>query len=234
MCFAIQAAISLVVGFRLRKTVSDKMVLRSYWKCRLKSSCFPAPRWIRPGLAALFWFCVTQLVCGAGALEEAKFVIHKDAEFDMTYNDTVTSENQTIYAFNHTISRNKVSFLLYILEYGVQVMIWWFNCFLVPFFDFQTEGVRVTVDVLQQYLESPILFVIRQKQAVMSFQVPLILRGLWVILTFLSLFNVNSKMICFHQNKNDLKTVHSLRTSTLFTEIISVNNYVFRSYDRTL
>ncbi|XP_032446682.1 SID1 transmembrane family member 2 isoform X2 [Xiphophorus hellerii] len=149
MCFAIQAAISLVVGFRLRKTVSDKMVLRSYWKCRLKSSCFPAPRWIRPGLAALFWFCVTQLVCGAGALEEAKFVIHKDAEFDMTYNDTVTSENQTIYAFNHTISRNK------------------------------TEGVRVTVDVLQQYLESPILFVIRQKQAVMSFQVPLILRGLY-------------------------------------------------------
>uniref|UniRef100_M3ZL05 SID1 transmembrane family member 2 n=1 Tax=Xiphophorus maculatus TaxID=8083 RepID=M3ZL05_XIPMA len=125
------------------------MVLRSYWKCRLKSSCFPAPRWIRPGLAALFWFCVTQLVCGAGALEEAKFVIHKDAEFDMTYNDTVTSENQTIYAFNHTISRNK------------------------------TEGVRVTVDVLQQYLESPILFVIRQKQAVMSFQVPLILRGLY-------------------------------------------------------
>ncbi|XP_008424293.1 SID1 transmembrane family member 2 isoform X1 [Poecilia reticulata] len=125
------------------------MVLRSYWKCRLKSSCFPAPRWIRPGLAALFWFCVTQLVCGAGALGEAKFVIQKDAEFDVTYNDTVKSDNQTIYAFNHTISRNK------------------------------TEGVRVTVDVMQQHLESPILFVIRQKQAVMSFQVPLILRGLY-------------------------------------------------------
>ncbi|XP_054883945.1 SID1 transmembrane family member 2 isoform X3 [Poeciliopsis prolifica] len=125
------------------------MVLRSYWKCRLKSSCFPAPRWIRPGLAALFWFCVTQLVCGAGALGEVKFVIQKDAEFDVTYNDTVISENQTMYSFNHTISRNK------------------------------TEGVRVTVDVLQQHLESPILFVIRQKQAVMSFQVPLILRGLY-------------------------------------------------------
>ncbi|XP_007576023.1 SID1 transmembrane family member 2 isoform X2 [Poecilia formosa] len=125
------------------------MVLRSYWKCRLKSSCFPAPRWIRPGLAALFWFCVTQLVCGAGALGENKFVRQKNAEFDVTYNDTVKSYNQTIYAFNHTISRNK------------------------------TEGVRVTVDVMQQHLESPILFVIRQKQAVMSFQVPLILRGLY-------------------------------------------------------
>uniref|UniRef100_A0A8C5G101 SID1 transmembrane family member 2 n=1 Tax=Gouania willdenowi TaxID=441366 RepID=A0A8C5G101_GOUWI len=76
-------------------------------------------------------------------------VVQKDAEFDVTYNDTVTSENQTIYAFNHTISRNK------------------------------TEGVRVTVDVLSQNLKSPILFVVRQQQAVLSFQVPLILRGLY-------------------------------------------------------
>lgn len=43
----------------------------------------------------------------------------------------------------------------------------------------QTEGVRVTVDVLSEGAESsPILFVVRQKQAVLSFQVPLILRGL--------------------------------------------------------
>lgn len=42
----------------------------------------------------------------------------------------------------------------------------------------QTEGVRVSVDVLSQGMESPILFVVRQKQAVLSFQVPLILRGL--------------------------------------------------------
>uniref|UniRef100_A0A7N6AXH6 SID1 transmembrane family, member 2 n=1 Tax=Anabas testudineus TaxID=64144 RepID=A0A7N6AXH6_ANATE len=68
-------------------------------------------------------------------------------EFDVTYNDTVTSENQTIYAFNHTVSRNKV------------------------------KGVRVSV--LSQLSESPILFVVRQKQAVLSFQVPLILRGLY-------------------------------------------------------
>ncbi|XP_038129301.1 SID1 transmembrane family member 2 isoform X3 [Cyprinodon tularosa] len=123
------------------------MVLRSYWKCRLKGSC--SPGWMRPGLVAVFWFGVIQLVCGAGAVGEVKSVVQKEAEFDMTYNDTVTSVNQTIYSFNHTISRNK------------------------------TEGVRVTVDVMQQHLESPILFVVRQKQAVMSFQLPLILRGLY-------------------------------------------------------
>ncbi|XP_020500001.1 SID1 transmembrane family member 2 isoform X3 [Labrus bergylta] len=124
------------------------MVFRSCWKSRHKNvSGAAGPRWIRPGLAALLWFCVTQFVCGA--VGETKNVVQKDAEFDVTYNDTVTSENQTIYAFNHTISRNK------------------------------TEGVRVTVDVLSQGLESPILFVVRQKQAVLSFQVPLILRGLY-------------------------------------------------------
>ncbi|XP_023134935.2 SID1 transmembrane family member 2 isoform X3 [Amphiprion ocellaris] len=125
------------------------MVLRSCWKSRHKNSSRPAPRLIRAGLAALFWLCVTQLACGSGAVGETKNVVQKDAEFDVTYNDTVTSENQTIYAFNHTVSRNK------------------------------TEGVRVRVDVSPQNLESTILFVVRQKQAVLSFQVPLILRGLY-------------------------------------------------------
>uniref|UniRef100_A0AAQ5YH25 SID1 transmembrane family, member 2 n=1 Tax=Amphiprion ocellaris TaxID=80972 RepID=A0AAQ5YH25_AMPOC len=123
------------------------MVLRSCWKSRHKNSSRPAPRLIRAGLAALFWLCVTQLACGSGAVGETKNVVQKDAEFDVTYNDTVTSENQTIYAFNHTVSRNK--------------------------------GVRVRVDVSPQNLESTILFVVRQKQAVLSFQVPLILRGLY-------------------------------------------------------
>uniref|UniRef100_A0A672IQE3 SID1 transmembrane family, member 2 n=1 Tax=Salarias fasciatus TaxID=181472 RepID=A0A672IQE3_SALFA len=123
------------------------MVLRSCWKSRHKNTSGSSPCWIRPGLAALFWLCVTQLVCGGGAVGETTNVVQKDAEFDVTYNDTVTSENQTIYAFNHTISRNK--------------------------------GVRVTVDVLSQNLKSPILFVVRQQQAVLSFQVPLILRGLY-------------------------------------------------------
>uniref|UniRef100_A0A3P9K973 SID1 transmembrane family, member 2 n=1 Tax=Oryzias latipes TaxID=8090 RepID=A0A3P9K973_ORYLA len=134
------------MGSRWKQTAANKMVLRSCWKSRHKSS----RRTVNPGLAALLCFCATQFVCAAGQVDEAKkYVIQKDAEFDVTYNGTVTHDNQTIYAFNHTISRNK------------------------------TEGVRVTVDVLQQSLESPILFVVRQKQAVMSFQVPLNLRGLY-------------------------------------------------------
>lgn len=80
------------------------MVLPSRWKSRHKSTCW----WLRPELGALLWLCVTQMGCGS----EAAFgtnVVQKDAEFDVMYNDTVTSENQTIYAFNHTVSRNKVS-----------------------------------------------------------------------------------------------------------------------------
>ncbi|CAB1348702.1 unnamed protein product [Coregonus sp. 'balchen'] len=89
--------------------------------------------WFRLGYVVLLWLCVTHFRC---ARAETKTVVQKDAEFDVTYNDTVTSDNQTIYAFNHTVSRNK------------------------------TEGVRVTVDVLSEgAVSSPILFVVRQKQA---------------------------------------------------------------------
>uniref|UniRef100_A0A8D0CKE5 SID1 transmembrane family member 2 n=1 Tax=Scleropages formosus TaxID=113540 RepID=A0A8D0CKE5_SCLFO len=84
-----------------------------------------------------------------GLLGDPKTVVHKDADFEVTYNDTVTSDIQTIYTFNHTVSRNK------------------------------TEGVRVSVNVQSEQVENPILIVVRQKQAVLSFQVPLILRGLY-------------------------------------------------------
>jgi len=51
-------------------------------------------------------FCPVLLVlmlpaCGASV------VIQRDAQFDVTYDDTVTSDNQTIYSYNHTVSRNK-------------------------------------------------------------------------------------------------------------------------------
>lgn len=36
----------------------------------------------------------------------------------------------------------------------------------------------MTVNVLSEQKEMPLLFVVRQKEAVVSFQVPLILRGL--------------------------------------------------------
>ncbi|KAG5837376.1 hypothetical protein ANANG_G00238610 [Anguilla anguilla] len=119
------------------------MVRRSCWKSRHKPGSCPISTGFRTGLVAVcLWLCATSCGCSGK-------VVQKDAEFDITYNDTVTSDIQAIYAFNHTVSRNK------------------------------TEGVRVSVDVLASGVESPILFVVRQKQAVVSFQVPLILRGLY-------------------------------------------------------
>nr|XP_023689244.1 SID1 transmembrane family member 2 isoform X7 [Paramormyrops kingsleyae] len=105
----------------------------------------PGPVW--PGCGAgLVVLCLCVAPYGASAVVgETKTVYQRDAEFDVTY--TVTSDIQTIYAFNHTVSRNK------------------------------TEGVRVSVQ--SEQVDSPILFVVRQKQAVVSFQVPLVLRGLY-------------------------------------------------------
>uniref|UniRef100_A0A672M3K3 SID1 transmembrane family member 2 n=1 Tax=Sinocyclocheilus grahami TaxID=75366 RepID=A0A672M3K3_SINGR len=93
-------------------------------------------------------FCPVLLVLML-ASSGANVVVQRDAQFDVTYDDTVTSDNQTIYSYNHTVSRNK------------------------------TEGVRVSVELLSESAPSPVLFVVRQKQAVLSFQVPLILRGLY-------------------------------------------------------
>ncbi|XP_073671598.1 SID1 transmembrane family member 2 isoform X1 [Paramisgurnus dabryanus] len=103
--------------------------------------------WVRsaPGWVVLMLMCCW---CPGGA-DSTNVVIHKDAQFDVTYSDTVTSDNQTIYSYNHTVSRNK------------------------------TEGVRVSVELVSESTQSPVLFVVRQKQAVLSFQVPLILRGLY-------------------------------------------------------
>ena len=59
----------------------------------------------RGGLFAALLLCA----CLIGCCSATKTVVQKEAEYDMLYNDTVTSDNQTIYAFNHTVSRNKVS-----------------------------------------------------------------------------------------------------------------------------
>lgn len=70
-----------------------------------------------------------------------KNVSQKDAEFERTYVDEVNSELVNIYTFNHTVTRNR------------------------------TEGVRVSVNVLNKQKGAPLLFVVRQKEAVVSFQV---------------------------------------------------------------
>ncbi|KAG8434521.1 hypothetical protein GDO86_012775 [Hymenochirus boettgeri] len=78
-----------------------------------------------------------------------KVIVQQKAEFNKEYNDSVNSELQNIYAFNHTMLRNK------------------------------TDGVRVSVNVLSDQKTTPLLFVVRQKEAVVSFQVPLTLRGMY-------------------------------------------------------
>ncbi|XP_030632363.1 SID1 transmembrane family member 2 isoform X1 [Chanos chanos] len=120
----------------------------SCWKCRQKPGLLSSgfkPIWVT---LSMMWLLATHSVNSETAVSKNQ-VVQKEAQFDVTYNDTVTSENQTIYAFNHTVSRNK------------------------------TEGIRVSVELLSEDPKSPILFVVRQKQAVLSFQVPLILRGLY-------------------------------------------------------
>ncbi|KAM4651281.1 SID1 transmembrane family member 2 isoform 2-T2 [Discoglossus pictus] len=91
------------------------------------------------------------LVLAHGSLAEftVKVVQQIDGAFDMEYNASVDSHLQYIYTFNHTRLRNK------------------------------TEGVRVLVNVLSDQKGIPLLFVVRQKEAVLSFQVPLMLRGLY-------------------------------------------------------
>lgn len=91
------------------KTFLDNMVVISCWKSRHKNSRGTAPCRIESRLQLLLLLFVTQF-CGTGAVGVTKNVVQKDAEFDVIYSDMVQSENQTIYAFNHTISRNKVSF----------------------------------------------------------------------------------------------------------------------------
>uniref|UniRef100_A0AAR2IS00 SID1 transmembrane family, member 2 n=1 Tax=Pygocentrus nattereri TaxID=42514 RepID=A0AAR2IS00_PYGNA len=116
------------------------------WKSRPR----PSVRLCLPGLGSVVLRVLEVLwvsVCLVHS--DSSVVVQKEAQFGVSYLDTVTSHNQTIYSFNHTVSRNK------------------------------TEGVRVSVELLSETTKSPILFVIRQKQAVLSFQVPLILRGLY-------------------------------------------------------
>uniref|UniRef100_A0A670YBB3 SID1 transmembrane family member 2 n=1 Tax=Pseudonaja textilis TaxID=8673 RepID=A0A670YBB3_PSETE len=89
------------------------------------------------------------LPAGAAAGPAEKRVVQKEAAFEQLYGDAVNEQLLNIYAFNHSVSRNR------------------------------TEGVRVSVNVLSEQKERPVLFVVRQKEAVVSFQVPLILRGLF-------------------------------------------------------
>ncbi|KAH0623381.1 hypothetical protein JD844_031654, partial [Phrynosoma platyrhinos] len=99
----------------------------------------------------------------------------------------------------------------------------------------QTEGVRVSVNVLSEQRETPVLFVVRQKEAVVSFQVPLILRGLY---QRKYLYQDVSRTLCQPQTKKEVDTQYFyVDVSTLSKEnasyqlrVTRVENFVLRCY----
>ncbi|NXU43492.1 SIDT2 protein, partial [Drymodes brunneopygia] len=133
-------------------------------------------------------------------------VQEKEAQFNTTYIDWVDSNLLNIYAFNHSVRRNR------------------------------TEGVRVSVNVLSDHKDRPVLFVVRQKEAVVSFQVPLILRGLY---QRKYAYQEVSRTLCQPQTKAEVETQHfyvdvstlSLNTSYQL-RVTRVENFVLRTNER--
>ncbi|RMB91949.1 hypothetical protein DUI87_31477 [Hirundo rustica rustica] len=133
-------------------------------------------------------------------------VQEKEAQFNTTYIDWVDANLLNIYAFNHSVRRNR------------------------------TEGVRVSVNVLSEHKDRPVLFVVRQKEAVVSFQVPLILRGLY---QRKYAYQEVSRTLCQPQTKAEVETQHfyvdvstlSLNTSYQL-RVTRVENFVLRTDER--
>ncbi|NXU18242.1 SIDT2 protein, partial [Pardalotus punctatus] len=133
-------------------------------------------------------------------------VHEREAQFNTTYIDWVNANLLNIYAFNHSVRRNR------------------------------TEGVRVSVNVLSDHKDRPVLFVVRQKEAVVSFQVPLILRGLY---QRKYAYQEVSRTLCQPQTKAEVETQHfyvdvstlSLNTSYQL-RVTRVENFVLRTNER--
>ncbi|XP_063274078.1 SID1 transmembrane family member 2 isoform X3 [Prinia subflava] len=133
-------------------------------------------------------------------------VQEKEAQFNTTYIDWVDANLLNIYAFNHSVRRNR------------------------------TEGVRVSVNVLSDHKDLPVLFVVRQKEAVVSFQVPLILRGLY---QRKYAYQEVSRTLCQPQTKTEVETqyfyvdVSTLSRNTSYQlRVTRVENFVLRTNER--
>ncbi|XP_017664961.1 PREDICTED: SID1 transmembrane family member 2 isoform X1 [Lepidothrix coronata] len=163
------------------------------------------------GAAALAW----ALLAGALLLlppppvlpqPHQRNVSETEAQFNTTYTDWVDADLLHIYAFNHSVRRNT------------------------------TEGVRVSVNVLSDHKDLPVLFVVRQKEAVVSFQVPLILRGLY---QRKYAYQEVSRTLCQPQTKTEVETQHFyVDVSTLSLNasyqlrVTRVENFVLRTNKR--
>ncbi|XP_039185725.1 SID1 transmembrane family member 2 isoform X5 [Crotalus tigris] len=144
---------------------------------------------------------------GAAAWPAEKRVVQKEAAFERLYGDAVNEKLLNIYAFNHTVSRNR------------------------------TEGVRVSVNVLSEQKERPVLFVVRQKEAVVSFQVPLILRGLF---QRKYLYQDVSRTLCQPPTKSEVEmqfffvdvSTLSASNASYQLRVSRVENFVLRTGER--
>ncbi|XP_069597538.1 SID1 transmembrane family member 2 isoform X2 [Ranitomeya imitator] len=153
--------------------------------------------------------CILLLVWTVAGLRDSptKDIVQKDADFNQDYNDTVNSDLQNIYAFNHTMLRNK------------------------------TEGVRVSVKVLSDQKGPPLLFVVRQKEAVVSFQVPLTLRGLY---QRNYQYQDVGRTLCQPPTRAESKTEYffvdvstlSEKNATYFLRVTHVDSFVLRTEER--
>ncbi|NWV33212.1 SIDT2 protein, partial [Grantiella picta] len=133
-------------------------------------------------------------------------VHEREALFNTTYIDWVDANLLNIYAFNHSVRRNT------------------------------TEGVRVSVNVLSGQKNQPVLFVVRQKEAVVSFQVPLILRGLY---QRKYAYQEVSRTLCQPQTKAEMETqnfyvdVSTLSSNTSYQlRVTRVENFVLQTNKR--
>ncbi|XP_042656359.1 SID1 transmembrane family member 2 isoform X2 [Tyto alba] len=162
------------------------------------------------GAAALAWALVAGALVALPPAEPQprgrRRVAEKEAQFNTTYADWVDADLLNIYAFNHSVRRNR------------------------------TEGVRVSVNVLSDHKDLPVLFVVRQKEAVVSFQVPLILRGLN---QRKYAYQEVSRTLCQPQTKAEVETQHFyVDVSTLSLNasyqlrVTRVENFVLRTDER--
>ncbi|NXN56213.1 SIDT2 protein, partial [Rynchops niger] len=158
------------------------------------------------GARALLAWALVALLLALPQPHGCRKVVEKEASFDTTYADWVDADLLNIYAFNHSVRRN------------------W------------TEGVRVSVNVLSDHKDLPVLFVVRQKEAVVSFQVPLILRGLY---QRKYAYQEVSRTLCQPQTKAEVETQHFyVDVSTLSLNasyqlrVTRVENFVLRTNER--
>ncbi|NXX43319.1 SIDT2 protein, partial [Tricholaema leucomelas] len=155
------------------------------------------------GWALLVWSLPPTLPQPLSQPRESRHVVETEALFDISYTDWVNASLLHIYAFNHSVRRS------------------W------------TEGVRVSVNVLSERKDLPVLFVVRQKEAVVSFQVPLILRGLY---QRKYTYREVSRTLCQPQTKAEVETqnfyvdVSTLSLNASYQlRVTHVENFVLRT-----